>query len=193
MRKYWLQSMAVESAIRKIRKIKVFKKWKLQSMDCNQDYYHSQYWLQPDYYGNMDTMNYSNNYDWYICSVLFNLKANYVLLNTNKKRLNISLEKNWQGFWWTWPPPDIMYFGFLLHEVWLWWPLQWVCDATLLSKWRKGFLRLSHPFVLFEHCVELVFSFGINFTMRTNLLNWCHLVSISKNVVFYTFLVVRIY
>ena len=30
-------------------------------------------------------------------------------------------------------------------------------------------------------------------TMRTNLLNWCNLVSISKNVVFYAFLVVRIY
>ena len=30
-------------------------------------------------------------------------------------------------------------------------------------------------------------------TMRTNLLNWCHLVSISKNIVFYAFLVVRIY
>ena len=37
--------MAVESAIRKIRKIEVFKKWKLQSMDCNQDYYYSQYRL----------------------------------------------------------------------------------------------------------------------------------------------------
>ena len=69
MWKYWLQSMAVESAIRKIRKIKVFKKWKLQSMDCNQDYYHSQYRSWPDYDGNMDTMNYRNNYDWYICSV----------------------------------------------------------------------------------------------------------------------------
>ena len=30
-------------------------------------------------------------------------------------------------------------------------------------------------------------------TMRTNLLNWCNLVSISKKVVFYAFLVVRIY
>ena len=30
-------------------------------------------------------------------------------------------------------------------------------------------------------------------TMRTNLLNWCNLVSISKNVMFYVFLVVRIY
>ena len=30
-------------------------------------------------------------------------------------------------------------------------------------------------------------------TMRTNLLNYCHLVSISKNVMFYAFLVVRIY
>ena len=70
MWKYKLQSMAVESTIRKIRKIEVFKKWKLQSMDCNQDYYHSQYRLQPDYDGNMDTMNYSNNYDWYICSVV---------------------------------------------------------------------------------------------------------------------------
>ena len=28
------------------------------------------------------------------------------------------------------------------------------------------------------------------YTMRTNLLNWCNLVSISKNVVFYAFLVV---
>ena len=68
MWKYQLQSMAVESAIRIIRKIEVFKKRKLQSMDCNQDCYHSLYWLQPDYYGNLDTMNYSNNYDWYICS-----------------------------------------------------------------------------------------------------------------------------
>ena len=31
------------------------------------------------------------------------------------------------------------------------------------------------------------------YTMRTDLLNSCHLVSISKNVVFYAFLVVRIY
>ena len=69
MWKYQLQSMAVESAIRKIRKIEVFKKWKLQSMDCNQDCYHSQYRSRPDYDGNMDTMKYSNNYDWYICSV----------------------------------------------------------------------------------------------------------------------------
>ena len=30
-------------------------------------------------------------------------------------------------------------------------------------------------------------------TMRKSLLNWCHLVSISKNVMFYVFLVVRIY
>ena len=70
MWKYQLQSMVVESAIRKIRKIEVFKKWKLQSMDCNQDYYHSQYRLWPDYDGNMDTMNYRNNYDWYICSAV---------------------------------------------------------------------------------------------------------------------------
>ena len=31
------------------------------------------------------------------------------------------------------------------------------------------------------------------YTMRTNLLNWCNLVSISKNVVFYASLVLRIY
>ena len=31
------------------------------------------------------------------------------------------------------------------------------------------------------------------YIMRTNLLNWCNLVSISKNVVFYVFGVVRIY
>ena len=39
----------------------------------------------------------------------------------------------------------------------------------------------------------IIVSFKISFTMRTNLLNWCHLVSVSKNVVFYAFLVVRIY
>ena len=33
----------------------------------------------------------------------------------------------------------------------------------------------------------------LQFTMRKNLLTFCHLVSISKNVVFYAFLVVRIY
>ena len=32
-----------------------------------------------------------------------------------------------------------------------------------------------------------------NNTMRTNLLNWCNLVSISNNAVFYAFLMVRIY
>ena len=31
------------------------------------------------------------------------------------------------------------------------------------------------------------------YTMRTNLLNWCNLVSISKNVMFYAFLLARIY
>ena len=66
-------------------------------------------------------------------------------LNTNKKIKHFLRKKTWQGFWWTWPPPDIMYFGFLLHEVWLWWPLQWVCDATLLSKWRKGFCVCPTP------------------------------------------------
>ena len=34
---------------------------------------------------------------------------------------------------------------------------------------------------------------NFDYTMRTNLLNWCNLVSISKNEVFYAFLVLRIY
>ena len=41
-----------------------------------------------------------------------------------------------------------------------------------------------------------VFNLGnktVRITMRTNLLNWSGLVSISKNVVFYAFGVVRIY
>ena len=37
------------------------------------------------------------------------------------------------------------------------------------------------------------FSIAIHNTMRKNLLNWCNLVSISKNVAFYASLVVRIY
>ena len=43
--------------------------------------------------------------------------------------------------------------------------------------------------------VELALPKGsfFNYTMRKSLLNKCHLVSISKNVVFYVFLVVRIY
>ena len=48
-------------------------------MDCNQDYYHSQYRLWPDYDGNMDTINYRNNYDWYICSVVDYLPVYHVV------------------------------------------------------------------------------------------------------------------
>ena len=33
----------------------------------------------------------------------------------------------------------------------------------------------------------------VAYIMRTNILNWCDLVSISKKVVFYAFRVVRIY
>ena len=46
------------------------------------------------------------------------------------------------------------------------------------------------------HVFTLRFKFAMNsyiISMRINLLNWCNLVPISKNVVFYTFLVVRIY
>ena len=46
-----------------------FQKVKIAVYDCNQDYCHSQYRLQPDYDGNWDTTKYRNNYDWYICSV----------------------------------------------------------------------------------------------------------------------------
>ena len=41
--------------------------------------------------------------------------------------------------------------------------------------------------------VEKTYKTFAVYAMRTNLLNWCNLVSISKNVVFYAFLVVRIY
>ena len=44
---------------------------------------------------------------------------------------------------------------------------------------------------MFKH--QTLFTFWTKYTMRTNLLNWCNLVSISKNVVFYALLVVRIY
>ena len=47
-------------------------------MDCNQDYYHSQYRLRPDYDENMDTMKDRNNYDQYICSVGGNVKLHKV-------------------------------------------------------------------------------------------------------------------
>ena len=45
------------------------------------------------------------------------------------------------------------------------------------------------------HQMTMLFNQNYHFfiTMRKNLLNWCNLVSISKNVVFYAFEVVRIY
>ena len=49
------------------------------------------------------------------------------------------------------------------------------------------------PYQLMQIRVKMHHSFIPNLTMRTSLLNWCTLVSISKNVVFYAFLVVRIY
>ena len=68
--------MALESRIIQHEKLRSSKskncslqKVKIAVYDCNQDYCHSQYRVRPDYDGNWDTTKYSNNYDWYICSV----------------------------------------------------------------------------------------------------------------------------
>ena len=68
---------------------------------------------------------------------------------------------------------------------------------------RKG-MDLKHSMSIRTVSSWCLASAGINWfmgclgraillTIRTNLLNWCNLVSISKNIVFYAFLVVRIY
>ena len=60
--------------------------------------------------------------------------------------------------------------------------------AVRKLRWQEEMSRLSKKVDFFTpHIAEIIC------TMRTNLLNWCNLVSISKNVVFYVFLVVRIY
>ena len=64
-----------------------------------------------------------------------------------------------------------------------------VCDIYLPLFWPvpQSGAAVEHNFVG-QHSAD-----GVSNTMRKNLLNWCNLVSISKNVVFYAFLVVRIY
>ena len=49
--------------------------------------------------------------------------------------------------------------------------------------------QINGPRYVISDIIVLMF----NSTMRKSLLNCCHLVSISKNVVFYASLVVRIY
>ena len=62
------------------------------------------------------------------------------------------------------------------------------------SKYTLMKLRILLIFIVPEALVSGYHNLSYYFyTMRTNLLNWCNLVSISKNVVFNAFLVVRIY
>ena len=73
------------------------------------------------------------------------------------------------------------HFTIEIPNFWAW--------ADKLSREILGHLRYfppnyQHPFWYSEFLVH---------TMRKSLLNWCYLVSISKNVVFYASLVVRVY
>ena len=96
-----------------------------------------------------------------------------------------------------------------MSEVWKYWAHVWNQSG------RKCVVIFWNAVILGEHLVykskhdamhqgkkrsfetEPKLSFQLNFIqpalMRKNLLNWCHLVSISKNIVFYASLVVRIY
>jgi hypothetical protein len=67
-------------------------------------------------------------------------------------------------------------------------------------KWSPITPNLNQPKVfikraksMWPHQVSPNGKVWLLYTMRTNLLNWCNFVSISKNIAFYTFLVVRIY
>ena len=55
-----------------------------------------------------------------------------------------------------------------------------------LVEWKKNIYQSQHYNSITQDIIFMS-------TMRTNLLNWCNLVSISKKVLFYTFLVVNIY
>ena len=44
----------------------------------NQNYWHSQYRLRPDYDGNWDTTKDCNNYDHYICSADYSFYMKYI-------------------------------------------------------------------------------------------------------------------
>ena len=64
-----------------------------------------------------------------------------------------------------------------------------ICLSKLHENWSFNFFFcISHPDLVHRKTSKgqliLKENSGV-FTMRTNLLNWCNLVSISKNVVFY--------
>ena len=83
---------------------------------------------------------------------------------------------------------------FLLRSPYL--PLwKTILLSSSIQKFLCGFTNsTSHLTSMYVHIsYNQITGVPVGITMRTNLLNWCNLVSISKNVVFYAFLVVRIY
>ena len=61
-------------------------------------------------------------------------------------------------------------------------------SSLVLVGLDQNLLEKNHVLGMFE-----AESMEKRYTMRKKILNWCNLVSISKNALFYTFLVVRIY
>ena len=57
----------------------------------------------------------------------------------------------------------------------------------------KGAASQRRYDITFDGNINIKYKTSPLYTMRTNLLNWCQMVSISKNVMFYVSLVVRIY
>ena len=68
-------------------------------------------------------------------------------------------------------------------------------SIATIAWFSKNFTLWSYDYDTFQPKIGQcdMYSTGLGYTMRTNLLNWCNLVSIIKNVAFYAFLVVRIY
>ena len=108
-----------------------------------------------------------------------------------------AITKGWDSFWqiipWGWKN-----HGWKVHDWKIilalglkssWLKSSWLKCLGLTSSWLKsqGLKCPGLELGVVKSGVE------ISFTMSINLLNWCNLVSITKNVVFYAFLVVRIY
>ena len=83
----------------------------------------------------------------------------------------------------------------LMWLTWLTWPISTTATPRFFGYCHSN-LSMSRKITSSKRIISygnLIKGLSINYTMRTNLLNWCNLVSISKNVLFYVFLVVRIY
>ena len=148
-------------------------------------------WMNLRRFGNPCSKdNWTNYADW-------NYEKITLLKNIHNVTNSSFLRENRRGFWTLSKTREIFFlmkiifdwqgtFGLFWDQskiIWFW----NIKRIHWMNHVRDGAIYEQFCTILAGHTWVL-----IN-TMRTNLLNWCNLVSISKNVVFYAFLMVRIY